>query len=89
MPVGSIKDRSAEQMVDFPAPRTRQRVQRRTADHIVDVPFLHILEEIVEVVRLVPEERVQQRTDEQTVDEQLVEVPLTQIAEEIAEEFKI
>ena len=64
-------------------------MQRRTADHIVDVPVLHILEEIVEVVRLVPEERVQQRTDEQTVDEQLVEVPFTQILEEIGEEFKI
>ena len=44
-------------------------MQQRTAKHIVDVPILHVLEEIVEVVKLVPEERVQQRTDEQTVDE--------------------
>ena len=38
-----------------------ERGQRRTAEHIVDVPVLQALEQIVEMVKLVPQERVQQR----------------------------
>ena len=38
-----------------------ERGQRRTAEHIVDVPVLQALEEVVEMVKLVPQERVQQR----------------------------
>ena len=48
------------------------------------LPISQILEQIVEVVRLVPQEGVRQR-----LDEQFVEVPLPQIMEEIVEEFKI
>ena len=43
---------------------TTERVQRRT----VDVPTLQVLEETVEVAKLNPCERVQQRTGEQIVD---------------------
>ena len=47
-------------------------------------PFPQIWEEIVEVVSLVPQARVQQRVDEQSVD-----VPLPQIMKEPVEVFKI
>ena len=56
-----------------------ERVQRRT----VDVPMPQVLEETVEAARLVPRQRVQQRTAEQRlvpqegvrwIDEQVTEV---------------
>ena len=45
--------------------------------------FPQIMEEVVEVVKLVPQARVQR------IDEKIVEVRTTQITEEIVEEFRI
>ena len=57
------------QIVEVPMPRSggispRERMQQRT----VDAPTLQVLEETVEVGRLVLHERVQQRTAEQAED---------------------
>ena len=47
-------------------------------DQIVDVPVPQIMEETVEVAKLIPQERIQQRTLEETVN-----VPFQQIQEQI------
>ena len=73
-----------------------ERVQQRT----VDAPLPQILKETVEVVGLVPQERVQQRIDKQIVefpvphrvkriDKQFVQVLLPHITKDSVEEFKI
>ena len=54
-----------------------ERVQQRTAEQFVDVPQI----QNVDVVRLVPQERVQ------WPDEQMVEVPIPQITKDDAEVF--
>ena len=58
-----------------------ERVHQRTAEQIVNVP--QNLEEIVEVVRLVTQERVQ------WIDGQMVEVTFPQLSEDIDGEFKV
>ena len=59
---------------------SREHVQQRSDEQIVDLPLPQITEEIVEVVRFGSREHVQQRSDEQ-----IVELPLPQITEEIVE----
>ena len=53
-----------------------ERVQQRT----VDVPVPQMLKETLEVVRLVPRERAQQRSDVQ-----IVELPRPQITEDVVQ----
>ena len=50
----------------------------RQVEQIVDVPVPQVVEEVVQVDRIVPQERVQQRTVEQ-----IVEVPVPQMVEEV------
>ena len=71
------------QIVDFGTPRVVMPCVKVLRRFFVDVPVPHISEEIVDVVSLVPQYRVQQRFDEQFVD-----VPLLQIRKDIVEEFK-
>ena len=47
-------------------------------EHIVDVPVPQLMEETVEAAKLIPQERIQQRTLEETVN-----VPLLQIQQQI------
>ena len=55
----------------------QERIQERTVEE-TDVPVPHVKEEIVEVVRQIPQEQLQGRTMEQTVA-----VPLPRVMEEI------
>ena len=57
-----------------------ERVQQRTVEH---VPEPQLRKETVEVVKWVPQERVQR------IGEQIAEVPILQIVEDSVEEFKI
>ena len=59
-------------------------MQRRTPERIEDVPVLQMLDQTVEVMRLVPRERVQQR-----IDEQIVELPIPKIVEEIVDVVRL
>ena len=60
----------AEQIFDVPVPETvsDDRIQQRTAEHIVDVLIPLIMEEIVEIIKVVLQERISERIREQTVD---------------------
>ena len=61
------------------APRAAEQLIRGRAELVVAVPVSQSLEEVVEVVRWVPQERVQQWTEKPPV-----EVPVPQVWEEIA-----
>ena len=64
-------------------PACVELTQDRIGDQMVDIPAPPVMEDVVaivqEAVRLVPQERVQQR-----MDEQLVEFPVRQGTKEIA-----
>ena len=55
-------------------------IQEQTVEQIVDIPVPHFMENIVEVVQIVPQERVLIRTVEQIVD-----TPTLQSQDEIVE----
>jgi len=79
---------------------SKERVQQRTVEQVVDVPVPQVVEEVIEVAKVIPQERVQQRTVEQVVDvpvpqiveeilEQVVDVPVPQVVEEVVEIAKV
>ena len=59
-------------------------IQERTVEQIVDIPVPHFLENVVEVVQIVPQERVLIRTVEQIVD-----TPTLQSQDEIVEVIQL
>ena len=65
-------------VVFFIVPKVLGVPMPQILDQIVDVPVPHLIEETVEAAKLIPEERIQQRTLEETVS-----VPVPQIQEQI------
>ena len=59
-----------------------ERVQQRVGEQIVELPVPQMMEETVDVVRLVPQICVHQR-----IDEQMVEVTTPQMWEDLVGEF--
>ena len=53
-----------KQLVDAPKTVSQDRIQQRTVEQIVDVPF----PQAVEVFRVFSKDRIQQRAVEQTID---------------------
>ena len=61
-----------------------------------DVPVPQFVEEILEVIKVIPQERESERVVEQIFDvpvlqvlEEIVDVPVSQVVEEILEVFKV
>ena len=55
-----------EHLVDVPVPQ--KRVQQRSNDQFMDVPFPQIMKEIVEQFKIVPQEQFSERISEQIVE---------------------
>ena len=80
---------TVEQLVKLPKTVSENGIQERTVDHTAaDIPVLQVAEELVEASKVFPEDRIQQRFAEQTIDtpgislaEKVVEMPVTQAQE--------
>ena len=77
-----------KQLVEVPETVSEDRIQQRTVEQIVDVPFPQAVEELAEVFRVYSQDRTQQRAVEQTIDtpatslvEMIVEVPVIRTQE--------
>ena len=55
------------QLGEVPKMVSPNRIQRRTAEQIVDTPVPEVVEEHVEITKLSSQNRVQQRFEEQSV----------------------
>ena len=72
------------QSAEVPETPSRDGVEQRTVEQIVDAPVPQAVEELAEVSRALPQDRIQQRAVEQTVEnpavslvEKIVEIPVT------------
>ena len=73
-----------KQLVEAPKTVSQDRIQQRTVEHVVDVPFPQAVEELAEVFRVCSKDRIQQRAVEQTFD-----TPATSLVEMIGEALVI
>ena len=77
------------QLVEVPETVSRDGVQQRTVEQIVDAPVPQAVEEPAEVSRVFSQDGIQQRVMEQTTPatsfvEKIVEMPITQKAQQVA-----
>ena len=78
----------AEQLVEVPETVSRDGVQQRTVEQIVDAPVPQAVEELAEVSKVFSQGRIQQRIVEQTIPaiplaEKIVELPVIQTEEKM------
>ena len=76
----------AKQLVEVPETASRDGVQQRTVEQIVDAPVRQAVEELAEVSRIFSQDGIQQRAMEQTTPatslvEMIVEVPVARTPE--------
>ena len=83
-----------ENQCEFSEERQRHASHKRIQECIVqetDVPVPHMMEKTIEVMKLIPQERVQNRTVEQVIDvpvlqiQETVEVPQIQLIDEVVD----
>ena len=67
---------------------SRDRISQYTIEHTLDVPMLEMLKQLVEVPKTISQNRIQQRTMKQIVDDpvvQIVQIPQVHVVEKTAE----
>ena len=70
----------AQHLVEAPKTLSRDRIQHRTVERIVDVPVPEVEEELVEAVKVFSQDKDQQLSAEETI-----EIPVIFLAEEVVE----
>ena len=65
-------------------PPTRARFQQRIVEQFQNIPVPEIVEEIVQVVKMIPQERIQN-----SILEQIQNVPVPQVVEKTLEVVKM
>ena len=81
-----VQQRIVEQIAETPAVSLTEEIAKRNQELIIEkpeVPVPHVMEQTTEVVKLIPQERGQNRTMEQITD-----VPVSQIQEQTVEVVK-